>query len=217
MLDGSRARDLMTASPRNMCVPGVHACATAGVSSSASRTAAEIRPADTARVCARDMCRDLDPDALALAANSFAEIVKLVLHDIVDCIARRVDVLAHLLDHVVYRYPIDHFFAAFHGSAKSPPRTWRSPSRALSRTPARPTRALEPVTAGPLRAFGTCKSGQCGTAACIPQHRANGSASRWSTSQQEGDAGADRCADESGGQQVILLLTLLVQFHFLVG
>src|SRR5215210_4500898 len=104
----------MTASPRKMCVPGVHACATAGVSSSASKTATAICAADTARVRARDMCGDLDPDALALTSDGFAKIGELVLNDIVDRFARRVDVFAHLFDHVVHRYPVDHLLTAFH-------------------------------------------------------------------------------------------------------
>src|SRR5438876_290615 len=86
MLAGSSASERMTASPRKMCVPGVHACAIAGVSISASSTASAILPAETARGDARTIWSGLNPDALTLPTDSFPEIVQLVLDDVVDCV-----------------------------------------------------------------------------------------------------------------------------------
>src|SRR6202163_1553568 len=107
MLEGRRASDRMIASPRKMCVPGVQACATAGVSTSASSTATATRAADTARDDPRTIPLDLDSDALTLPPDCFSEIVQLVLYDIVDRAACGVDVIAHLLDHVVDWNPVD--------------------------------------------------------------------------------------------------------------
>src|SRR5213082_1298379 len=87
MLEGRSASERMTASPRKICVPGVHACATAGARTSASRIASATRPAETARGDARTMSGGLDPDSLALTADRFAEIVQLVFDDVIDRVA----------------------------------------------------------------------------------------------------------------------------------
>jgi len=75
MPEGSSASERMTASPRKMCVPGVHACAIAGVSINASSTARAILPEEAARGDARTIRSGLDTDALTLPTNSFPEIV----------------------------------------------------------------------------------------------------------------------------------------------
>src|SRR6188508_744797 len=100
MLEGRSASERITASPRKMCVPGVQACATDGVSTSRRRTTSATLPADAARECARTR-RLLNADALTLGAYSFAEIGQLVLYDIVDRFTRGVDVITHLLDDIV--------------------------------------------------------------------------------------------------------------------
>ena len=100
MLEGSSASERITASPRKMCVPGVQACATDGVSTSRRRTTSATLPAVSARECTRTR-RLLNADALTLSAYSFAEIAELVLYDIVDRFARGVDVITHLLDNIV--------------------------------------------------------------------------------------------------------------------
>src|SRR6476660_7641193 len=100
MLEGRSVSERMTASPRKMCVPGVHACATAGVSTSASNTASAIAPAETARGEARiTVVPRLDPDPLALPANRFTEVVELVLDHVVDRIASGIDVIPDLVYH----------------------------------------------------------------------------------------------------------------------
>src|SRR5450759_5730888 len=114
MLEGRSASERMTASPRKMCVPGVHACATAGVSTSASSTATATRAAETARGDARTIPSDLDPDALTLPPDCFSEIVQLVLDDVVDRVACGIDVVTHLLDHVIDWNPVDQLLATVH-------------------------------------------------------------------------------------------------------
>lgn len=99
MLEGRSESERMTASPRKMCVPGVQACAMAGVNTSASSTASAIRPS-------RRTTRDLDPDALTLSPDCFSEIVQLVLHDVVDRVASGIHVVTHLLDHIVDGNPV---------------------------------------------------------------------------------------------------------------
>src|SRR5688500_10653941 len=91
-----------------MCVPGVHAWATAGVRTSASNTARAIAPAETARGEARITAPRLNPDPLALTANRFPEIVELVFYDVVDRIAGSVHVVAHLLDDFLDGKAINH-------------------------------------------------------------------------------------------------------------
>src|SRR5688500_11697496 len=105
----------MTASPRKMCVPGVHACATAGVSTSASSTARPMAPAESARVEARVIAPRLDPDSLTLPANCFPKIVELFLHDVVDRIARCVHIVANLFDHIVDGNSVDQLLPTVNG------------------------------------------------------------------------------------------------------
>src|SRR6267154_4924734 len=108
MLEGRSASERITASPRKMCVPGVQACAIAGVSTSASRTASAMRPDDLIPCV-------LDADALALPPDCFAKIVQLVLHDVIDRAARGIDVIAHLLNNVVDGNPVYQLLATIDG------------------------------------------------------------------------------------------------------
>src|SRR3954464_4360897 len=85
MLDGRSGSERITASPRKMCVPGVQAWATAGVSTNANSTASARPPAEAGRDVARRIECALDPDPLALPTNGFAKIVQLFLDDIIDC------------------------------------------------------------------------------------------------------------------------------------
>jgi len=90
-----------------MCVPGVHARASVGVRTNASNTARAMAPAETARGDARVTVARLNPDPLTLPANRFPEIVELVFHHVVDCIASCIDVIPDLLDDVVDGDSID--------------------------------------------------------------------------------------------------------------
>src|SRR6185436_2468240 len=101
MLDGSSERERITASPRKMCVPGVQAWATDGVSTSSSNTASRTLPTEAAREVARDIPGALNADALTLAADCFPKIGQLVFHYVVNRFARRIDVIAYLVDDLV--------------------------------------------------------------------------------------------------------------------
>jgi hypothetical protein len=74
---------------------------------SSSITADSTLKTVTARDEARIVPRALNADALTLPAYCFAEIVEFALHHIVDRLARRVDIVPHLLYHVIDRNPID--------------------------------------------------------------------------------------------------------------
>src|SRR5882762_6866976 len=150
MPEGSRGRERMIASPRKICVPGVQACATAGMSTSARSTASATRPAVTARGDARVTPGDLNADALALTADRFPKIVELVLHDVVDRVARGVNVLAHLVDHVIDRDPVDQLLAAVDSGPEPTLSPRRRPTRSLSGAIACPPRPVHAATSGPL-------------------------------------------------------------------
>src|SRR6266480_4872507 len=191
-LEGSSASDRMIASPRKMCVPGVQAWATAGVNTSASNTASATRPAENARDEARGIPRALDPDALTLPPHCFAEVVQLVFHGVVDRILGGIHIVKYLVHHVVQRNTIDQIFAALH-------------------------RRPESAVAGPLRPSESRRSRESGTASRITNEGTNRTPPRRPTSQEQRHSGANRGPDDSRGQQVVLLLTLLVQFHFWGG
>lgn len=97
-----------------MCVPGVHAWATDGVSISSSSAPAITPAAEAARDQARDIPSVLNADALTLPPYGFAKIVELVFHYIIDRFASGIDVIAYLFDDVVNRYAIDQLAAAIH-------------------------------------------------------------------------------------------------------
>src|SRR5258705_2625391 len=206
----------MIASPRKMCVPGVQACAMAGVSTSASNTARAMAPAETARGEARVTVARLNPDPLALPANRFSQIVQLVLHDVVDRVASGVDIVPHLFYDLVDRDPIDHLLSAIDCRPEPASRPRRSPPRSFSGATPGPAGAFESATSGPLCAVETRQSRQSRPSSRVPAQRSHRSASRSSPPQPQRDSAADRRADQRRCQQVVLLLTLIVQIHFWV-
>ena len=197
-------------------MPGVHAWATAGVRTSASNTAKAIAPAETARGEARITVARLNPDPLALTANRFPEIVQLVFHYVVDRIAGGVHVVAHLLDDFVDGKAIDHLPTPVDRCSESTLRPRARPTRALDSSVTGPASTLETSPSRPLRSFETRQPGECGTPARVPHERSDRTATRRPASEQQGDSSADRGADQGRRQQVVLLLTILVQIRFWV-
>jgi hypothetical protein len=63
--------------------------------------------------CLRDsQCANLDPDALPLPANRFAEVVHLGADNVVDRFARAIHVLAHRIRDVFHWYRVYELFSA---------------------------------------------------------------------------------------------------------
>src|SRR5512140_2944580 len=89
---GRSESERMIASPRKMCVPGVHAYAAAGVTAIAMTAMPTTHSMKTAG-CLTDSRFKLDTDPLPLTANGFAEIIHLRTYDVIDRFARAVDVL----------------------------------------------------------------------------------------------------------------------------
>lgn len=199
-----------------MCVPGVQACATDGVRTSSSNAASKTLPAETARGEARDIPRALDADALTLTANCFPEIVQLVFHDVVDCIASGVHIVADLLYNVVNRDAVNHLTTTLDRASEAALGARASPPCSFDGTVASPSRSLEPASACPLCAFESGKSSQRGTATGVAHQRRHWTPARRASSQQQCDPCSDSSSDESGRQQVILLLALLVELSLWV-
>ena len=144
----------------------------------------------------------LDPDALPLAADSLPQVVQLVLHDVVNRIPRGVDIVAHLLHHVVDGNTLDQIAAAIHSRAIAAANVWCRPARTLGSAAACPAGTLE-----------SGDSRQTGAASRVLDERADGAPPRWTAAEKQSNPGPDRCPDKSGGQQVELLLTLLVKLR----
>jgi len=183
---------------------------------SSSKTADSTLAAETARDEARDIPRALNADALTLPAYCFAEIVELVLHDIVDGFARGVDVVAHLIDHVIDRYSVDELAAAIHCGSETALGARTRPAGTFHGALSRPARTFEPAIASPLGSPESRQTSQRGTATGVADQWTDGTPPRWTASEKQCDSGADRGPDKSGRQQVVLLLTILVQFHLWV-
>src|SRR5215831_4402628 len=97
-LGGSSCRERITASPRNTCVPGVQACATAGAST--TNTTANQRQVGTrtgrpppGRRAGR---RRSDPKTFALPPNRPAQVLELGFDGLVDRLARAADVVGNV-------------------------------------------------------------------------------------------------------------------------
>lgn len=176
MPDGRRGSERMIASPRKMCVPGVHAYASAGIRTSASNTASAIPPAGSARGEARVIGGRLDPDSLALPPNGFPKIVELVLHDVVDRIACGVHIVANLLDHFVDRNPIDQLFPPIDRRPEATLRARRCPTRSFSGATTSPAGPFESAASCPFRALEPRQSGECGASSRVPYERPDRSA-----------------------------------------
>ena len=172
-----------------------------------------MAPAETARGEARVILPRLNPDPLTLPANRFPEIVQLIFHHVVDRIARGVHVVAHLLDYIVDRQAIDQFFTTVDRRSEPALRARPGPPRALDSAASSPARAFESAPSGPFRSFQARQPCECGTPSRVPHEGPDRTASRRPAAQQQGDSRANRGADQCCRQQVVLLLTLLVQIR----
>src|SRR4051812_14902924 len=94
---GSTASDRMTASPRNTCVPGVHACATAGARTSTSIATPAHAPTRRALHVVR---LALDAKTLALPPNGTAKVLELRLDRVIDRRAGSAQVLRYVLSNL---------------------------------------------------------------------------------------------------------------------
>jgi hypothetical protein len=175
-----------------------------------------MAPAETARGDARVILPRLNPDPLTLTANRFPEIVQLVFHHVVDRIAGRVHVVAHLLDDIVDRQTIDQILTTLDRRSEPALRARRGPAGALSCSATSPPSAFEAASSGPFRSLEARQSGDRSAPARVPHQGPDRTAPRRPAAQQQGDSRANRRPDQCCRQQVVLLLTLLVQTRFWV-
>ena len=107
MLAGSRGSDRSTASPRNTCVPGVHANAGAGskaMTTSAIATGAAIAIAWERQPVGPRLT--LYAETLALTPDCLAQVAKLRFHHVGNCVARRVERVSELLADGPHRHTV---------------------------------------------------------------------------------------------------------------
>src|SRR4029078_11090813 len=167
--------DRMTASPRKTCVPGVHACATAGATISASTAntaprATQPNPNRVRRVTLRPAA-GLQPKTFPLATDGAPEHFELRLDRVVDRLERTSDVVRDMLSNLVAGNAVPKVLAAVGG-------------------PARAARAeTERMLAGPS------------SASRHPEHdRCSGTPAGRPAPEHEGQTGADRRSDQRGGE-----------------
>ena len=170
------------------------------------------QPAEAARDNARDIPRALDADALTLTAYCFPKIGQLVFHHVVDCLASGIDVVTDLLHDIVDRNAVNQLSPAIHCVAEATFGARSSPASALHRAVACPPRSFRSAPASPLRPFQTGQSGQCRTPTGVANQRTDWTTARGPASQQQRDTRSDSSADQRGGEQIVLLLALLVEF-----
>ncbi len=131
----------MIASPRKMCVPGVHANAVEGVRAIATAAIANAaRKYDPGRTTGP--VATSDADALALTADCLSKIVELVFDYVVDCIAGRVHIVANLLRDVIHGDAVDQIFTAVCGEFHSLRGARAGPACTAGGTVSRPARAF---------------------------------------------------------------------------
>src|SRR5665647_104930 len=153
---GRSDSDRMIASPRKMCVPGVHAYAAAGVTAIAMTATPTTHSMKTAG-CLTDSRPNLDTDPLPLTANGLPEIVHLRAHDVVDRLTRAIDVLAYGFRDFLDRKRIDQLFAALTRYAIASRRPLACPACRRSCAITSPASAYQPSEGSPLCAFARCR------------------------------------------------------------
>src|SRR3954471_21372449 len=134
---GSRSSDRITASPRKTCVPGVHAYAADGSSTSAAPASSTMTATARARGnrCSRCASRPLDPQPLALSSQGTTEIAQLGLDHVINRFLRLAEVVPHVIANLVARNALPQIAAG----VACPRGTARTQS---SRAHAGPLRAL---------------------------------------------------------------------------
>src|SRR5262249_47555715 len=174
---GSSASECITASPRNTCVPGVHACATPGVSATATRATSTNAVAfhTHRRRDGRAAIRCLDPKTLSLAAYRALEIVQLGLDDVVDRVARPAEIVGDVLADLPAGNRVPRILAAS----------------------GRPARPAKPEPGGVM-------SRPAGSLANALEHGGDGTTAGGSAAENEGESRADRHADECRRQEIVL-------------
>src|SRR5687767_5510824 len=190
---GSEGSDRSTASPSMMCVPGVHAHASAGSSATSSSAAAVSCTARTRADRAGDRCprpvtARSDAELPPLALDRLAEILQLGFDRLGDALARFLHELAERLADLFGRHLVPELLALVG-------HPFRTALPVLGAAP----RALEPHHAGPLGAL----------AGRLHDRHERAVAARARPEQQR-RAGSDRETDERRRQQVVLLLALVV-------
>jgi hypothetical protein len=158
----------------------------------------------------------LDTDALTLPPYCFTQIAELVPDDVVDRAACGIDIVANLVDDIVDGNPIDQIFAALDCGSETSFGAGSCPARAFHGSLSGPPRALESTLTRPSRALHSRQPRERGAATRVTHERPHRPATRRSTSQKQRDACTDCRADQRRRQQVVLLLTLLVQFRLWV-
>lgn len=201
MCDGSSESDCMIASPRKMCVPGVHASAVEGVraiATTAIRNAAKSR--EPGRSGMRDPVTASNADALSLTANSLSEIVQLVFDNVVNCVPGSVNIFPNLLGDVVQRDPVNELFTAVGGESH--------PLRCARTGPAC---AADCALTSPARAFQSCFACEARSLASRAEQWPERTGSGWTASHHQRYARTNRYANESCCQKVKLIVALFVE------
>ena len=153
MCDGRSESDCMIASPRKMCVPGVHASAVEGVRAIATAATSIAARKKEPGPRERGPVATSDADALALTADCLSKIVELVFDNVVDCIACCVHVIANLLSDVIHWDAIDQLFTALCGDSHSLCCARTGPACSASCTVSSPARAFKAILACDARAL----------------------------------------------------------------
>src|SRR4051812_6012995 len=180
---GSRSSDRITASPRKTCVPGVHAYAADGSSTSAAAASSTMTARSRGRGnrcsrCSRCASRPLDPQPLPLSPQGTTEIAQLGLDHVIDRLLRLAEVVPHVIANLVARNALPQLAAGV-------PSPWGAARAKWGRAHARPLRAL-------------------GGAA---QHWRERPASSRAATHQQRRPNADRAADPRRRQEIVLFLS----------
>src|SRR6185312_2156520 len=136
---------------------------------------------------------------------------------VVDGLAGGIDVVSHLIDHVVDGDSVDQLTSAIHRGSETALGARSGPAGAFHRAFPGPARTFQSAIAGPLRSPEPRQSGQRRAATGVADHGANWPTSRRSAPEKQRHSCTNSGTNQSCRQQVILLLTILVQFHLWVG
>ena len=159
----------------------------------------------------------LDPDPLPLAAHSLSQVVHLRAHDVVDCFASAIDILANRIGDVVNGDRLDKLFSAVTRRAISTSGLFAGPSSAVAAMFGHPPCARCCAVSRPSRSLESCKGRPLGTLSGSAQNRRDRPAATRTRAKNQSDDGAYCCSEHRCCQQVKLLLALIVRARLADG
>lgn len=198
-------------------MPGVQAKAVAGVSAIATSATAINHDAAVRGRGIRGPERMLDTDPLPLTTHRLAEVIHLRANDVVDRLARAVDVLPDRVGYVVDRHGIGELPRSITRRPVPPRSLLPCPACAVAAAVGGPACSRSCVISGPSRSLEAGERCPFRAFSRSAENRSDWPAAAGPGAEDEGDDGPDGRPEKRSGQKIELLLALIVRIRLADG